>query len=140
MLKRRVTNKERFKRRKRRKLRSGCEGPKKYGFVSPFHPETSRVSVKVKGGSRYREAFPANSSIPRLRASNPTAEVSRLSSSWMITEEVAHGIEVCGKLIESGDCYQAFFLQESKSARKKTGNGLASVVLTTVGSKGRRLA
>ncbi|KAL5758351.1 hypothetical protein ACOSP7_020962 [Xanthoceras sorbifolium] len=52
---------------------------------------------RFQGGSRYREAFPANSSTPHLRASNPTAEVSKLSSSWMITGEVAHGIEVCGR-------------------------------------------
>jgi len=44
MLKRRVTNKERLRRRKRRKLRRGCEGPKEYGFVSPFHPESGLVN------------------------------------------------------------------------------------------------
>ena len=44
MLKRRVTNKERLRRRKRRKLRRGSEGPKEYGFVSPFHPESRLVN------------------------------------------------------------------------------------------------
>lgn len=44
MLKRRVTNKERLRRRKRRKLRRGCEGPKEYGFVSPFHPKSGLVN------------------------------------------------------------------------------------------------
>ncbi|KAK1548040.1 hypothetical protein Q3G72_012742 [Acer saccharum] len=67
MLKRRVTNKERLRRRKRRKLRRGCEGPKEYGFVSPFHPESGLVNW-----SHFHKNVSVFNTIKRAEAAGPS--------------------------------------------------------------------